>query len=391
MASFITFLKETTGINEINQIEAKLPDTTLTFHNTVKAFMKTKQKEPELLQLLPSIYRLYVVYYPTLSTRTVKLSEIRKIIKEHQSEDVFKKSKYSQYFNITQEESKGMKDKYNKQLSEHNNNKFQINKDDLLTKIRDLIVIQSKQNTYDLWLLLLLVGGMRPHEAFTNIVKPVKGKPAYISISNLAKKRNDPEFSVERPIILLTGREFITKLKRLREAFKDKVSITAEGKLSSDKQAQLNKRVLMYFPEFKEIRQSSSMLRKIYATLAFEIYGDKSKQNFNSFITATLGHDGAETSFSYSYINLETEQKDMAQDIKDELKQIRKDEKKEVKEAKEALNQPKLSRKAPKDQKIIVLEELYKHNTAITNTKLRVLSGYGSRIINEFLTTKRNL
>jgi hypothetical protein len=72
------------------------------------------------------------------------------------------------------------------------------------------------------------------------------------------------------------------------------------------------------------------MLRKIYADMAWDTYGDKKYESKQTFVSEILGHDGLLTSFSYTTINVdnpegmnESNPKDMNDiDIKNKFKEL---------------------------------------------------------------------
>ena len=73
--------------------------------------------------------------------------------------------------------------------------------------------------------------------------------------------------------------------------------------MASDKLNTLNKTVVKHFPWLKDSRNKASMLRKIYADLAWDQYKNK-YTNKQVFISEVLGHSSLSTSFSYTTVNV---------------------------------------------------------------------------------------
>ena len=147
--------------------------------------------------------------------------------------------------------------------------------------------------------------GSRPIEVFTSkfsACNKTKGDPNnYICISNIAKKK-DKEKIVKRPILSfdanITSRKLIKFINKIRS---DVVSPLVDGQLSPSITRALTRTMEKEFIFAKEQKNKSSMLRKIYAELAWVEFGKGI--NKNVYIQDLLGHANLNTSFSYSFVD----------------------------------------------------------------------------------------
>jgi integrase len=375
--TFINFLESVESNPTTDRINAKLikyyPN--LTIKKVFKSVFDTKLPVKTSLMLLPRIFKVLDILYPNRGTLSGVLSAIRKKIKETQPESVYTKSKLDTYFNMNEADRLQKITKYQETIANKNSDLIQIDKTQLLKKIEEL---KTSKNVYSIGVLLMLNYGGRPMDLFKNTVELIPNKPNHIKISNLAKDTKGDK-SVVRPIINLTADDFVNRLKGFRKYFANKTIYEEDRKLSSHINAELSKATKKAFPDLIG-SQTSSMLRKYYCVLAYEIYADKKKENFNLFIKKILGHESSATSFSYSTVNLNDEPEQEAKDEQDE----KTPETPQVNQTYE-----KLSRLAPIAEKMALLDKIYRdNNNSITNVELRKLSGMGSRIVNDFLSSR---
>jgi hypothetical protein len=348
---------------------------TIPLLDVVKDLVAKKHSEKTFLEMLQLAFPMLNVYYPNRASLSVKLSEIRKVIKANQPAEAYKKSTHDEFFNLPETERNELKTNYANKVIERNQDLIQIDPSQIMEK---LATIKDSVKPYEQGVLLMVCSGMRPIELFKNIVEPID--TTYANFSNLAKKRGKTEFTVKRPILLLTTNEFITKLAQFKEYFANKVIFEENGRLSANIITHLNKYTRKIFPNIGEEGQASSMLRKYYAVLSYEMFADKKKTNFNVWIKNVLGHDDLNTSFAYSTINLSPEEKEE-----------RDEEKREIVD-----NSPlairvyqKLPRMAPEADKMKLLLKIYNDfGGSVSNAILRTKSGLGSRIVNSFLMSR---
>ena len=364
------------------------------FHESVLKLYKIKTDHDQALETLPIMYKAYKKLYK-IGTRKQRLSEVRtQAIKPFQSDDLHAQSNYEQYFNLTKKERIKIVEKYKSGIKQKNENKIQIDVEALLQTMNDLIL---SKNRYDKLLALMLATGARPIEIFAkNEFSLVEQKSSWLRVDGLAKKREGQVDWTTRPVVNFTPQLVIDQVASIRRSFGKVIIIDKTGQLAKDKNTTLNLRALLAFPWLKNHSQRSSMLRKLYASLSFKIFADPKYTNFNTWISNVLGHGDMLTSFSYSYINVDdpedikqSEMKVQVQELRAMLQGL------QVKVA-EKLEEPevagrRLGRRASKAEKLELLEEIYAENNSISNSALRKASGMGSKIINEYLKTKKNI
>ena len=273
------------------------------FHNTVKLIFETKASDENVLEILPKFYKVYQYFYSVLNTLKQKLSEIRKVIEKNQSANAYNLSKYDKYFNLNLTERAGLVNTYQAKITAKNKDKIQVDENEIYEKMKKLI---TSKNPYERWIALLLATGARPVGLIEkNKFSLIEDKPAWVRVDNLAKKRDTQKKNwTIRPVVLFEPADVIKAIKKLRSDFKNKVIISHSGKLSSDKNDTLNKTVVAQFPWLKDNPNKSSFLRKLYADLAWKIYGDKKYGSHQTFVAEILGHSGWMTSFSYTTVNV---------------------------------------------------------------------------------------
>lgn len=391
----ITFdtLDETTN-KFFPQFEHKLT-TAPKFHESVQLMFKTKTTERRGLKVLKTLFPFYRHLYENIKTLRQRLSEVRKVIKKHQSPKFYENSKKDIYFNINMDERTDLGNAYRKNIKDKNNDRLQLDINKIYQQMKELAL---SENIYDRIIALMLSLGTRAVELFDmNDFSPIEGKESWVRVDNLAKKKDGQQTWTERPVVLFTVGWVINEVKKIRDEFKNKVVINKKGKLASDKQATLNKRVLHLFPWTKKFRQKSSFFRKMYADMAFTNFGDPKTQNKNQFISSILGHDDANisSSFSYSWVGLSDPKKMDNNQMKNQISELRTmvqllTIKVEAKTSTEVLVETKLPRTTSKKDKLALLEKLYNENPSITNSRMRGISAIGSALVNDFLKTKRN-
>jgi hypothetical protein len=374
------------------------------FHLTVMEMMRARVSDAEGLEVLPKLYTIYTLLYPNLKTRRQKLSEIRKkFILKFQSKKLYQESQKDTYFNIDMGERIELTEAYKTEITEKNKDKFQIDLQDVLSKMQQLIL---SKNVYERGLCLLLAGGQRPIEMFyRNEVVPVKDaaeRPNWVIVKNLAKKRQDEPQETTRPIVMLSAKQFIEELDRFRRHFKGKsVKVvdekTGADKLAADKSSTMNKVALKWFPFLKDLHQQSSLMRKMHIDMSFQMYADTKKTNYNSWVSEKLGHNGLLTSFSYSWVAVRDKEQLKETQMNDKITMLEKKidllvamtEKKTTEEAPYVV-QPHTPKPRESDaEKFERLEKIYAVNPKISNSALRQKSRLGSKVVNSFLVSRK--
>lgn len=367
---------------------------------TGKEFKKkdNEKNHAEGLEALQVMFKQYSVFYKKPNSLKQKLTEVRtKSIEKFQSADFYKMSKLDKYFNISNAKRIKIVNDYKEQVRKKNKNKIQVDVKHIVDMTTHLI--QSK-NVYDRLISLMICTGARPIEIFDkNEFELIPDRPAWIKVLNLAKKRDTQEKQYAiRPVIILPPQAVIDELRNIRNHFKKKhaVIIDKSGGLAKDKSQTLNKQVVKHFPDLvKNIHQKSSILRKVYADLSYKNFADKTKTNFNTWVADVLGHGDLLTSFSYSYVNVRDPNQVRDDEFKTQLEELRgKLDLLLVGGLKTPTNEKKIERKrlprrALKADKLKFLDEIWNENKKITNIELRKQAGMGSKIVNDFLKSKK--
>lgn len=360
------------------------------FMHAIQIDLMKRQPAGIILHKLPIWYSVLKSIYPNLNTLSMKLSNVRKWIKENQLPDVYEKSTQSKYFNLSKEQRMEKIDKYKAYVRERNMDKIQVSLEAMLDRQQELLL---STNVYDIVLACMMASGTRPVEIFDkNQFEQIDEKPSWIRVLNIAKKRDTQDnHQTTRPVIGLTPQAFISLVNIIRNTFKDKVVISTNGTLASDKNTTLNKRFAFRFPEFANETNKSSLLRKIYGNMSYELHADRTKINLNTWLSSVLGHDVKDlsTSFSYSFVNITKKQNQNVDDLKAELEHL-----------KAILESGKITHsviqpvyqigREPAESKYVRLERIIQEYPSITNHELRKRSGVGSVIVNRYLKLRQN-
>ena len=360
------------------------------FHKAIIILFKTKATDKQCLEALPIIFDKYKIMYPRITTLRKKLSQVRtQSIKPNQSANVFRKSKTDEFFNIDYEERIAIANESKQRVFDANEKKIQVDVNEITSKMNKLIL---SGNRYDRLIALMLSIGARPIEIFDkNTFEMVEGKgyKSWIRVNNLAKKREGQKDWTIRPVVGLPREFVVREIMSIRKSFKNTIIINSDGELAKDKAATLNKRVLKHFPWLKDVPQKSSFLRKIYADLSYKNFANRNSVNFNTWISRVLGHGDLLTSFSYSYVNVSDPEELKVNAFQTQLAELR--AKIDLALKIQTDNKPKAKphRLAPRTTKMAVLDALYNDNPRITNAQMRKQSGMGSKLVNEFMKSKK--
>jgi hypothetical protein len=404
-SKFISDVKKIKDLDETNlnnAIEKHYSEMTKN-NNTLGAKMMTiakhiatlKYSETTYLNNLKELLRMLKIAYPNIYSLRAKLSEIRtKVIKPSQTENIYKKSMLDSYFNIEKEDRDKVSGDYKKKIKASNRDRIQLNQRDIFEKMKTLILSNS---TYDRAIALMLSIGARPVELFAMNEYSLAKKPGWIRVDNIAKKResqkNRGETYTDRPTIIFSPQFVIDNVAKLRKSMGD--VLNTEGKLKTNINNTLNKHVIRAFPflSSEDIHNKATFLRKIYADLSYKLYANRDKVNYNAWISDVLGHSKSSdlTSFSYSYVNVKgSDDSETLEELRQKVEEVREAVKNINENPNEYARQAKnralaMSRPA----KWALLEEIYALNPTISHDKLRAAARAGSRIVSEFLRSKR--
>lgn len=267
------------------------------FHDDVIKYVKDKRVSDRVIEKnLKSLFNAYKILFPPVNTLLKRLNDIRTIIKEKRSEDLYRKSTYDSHFNISHEEKKKRVDEYNKKNVDMNKNPIHIDFDNLRDTLKELV---DDKHVYKRGIGLLIASGLRPVELMCKAEFKIDNENKNnVIVGNLAKKRKGMPDSRTRPIIGLTPKQFINEVK----IFRDDVG-------NPDCKAERVARGLQraFNKEFPDLSKKGRYLfsRKLYSELAFQLYAPKNlKNNKPLYLSEILGHreGDVQTAQSYSWI-----------------------------------------------------------------------------------------
>ena len=228
----------------------------------------------------------------------------------------------------------------------------------------------------DLFIFLQLCVGSRFGELlhYSNFEK-VDDKTMVKQIGIL-KGKNEEVRSVTKPVLFITPTKFLAEFKRLR-------TLLAAEKIDNNDliQKRVNRRLKKLFHD----DTSSHDLRKIYADVAFKVYGKKEKDT--AYIAHVLGHaeGSVQVSTSYLTVNIDLTNEDKTDIIERRIPTFE--------EVKHIVEVPRnINRRDGKamDRLLLTISALKANEEKITARKLKDF-GYGQRVILEYMNNKENM
>jgi len=356
-----------------------------------------KYQVDDLRAIFPKLNTILTALYPNKITRNIYFSKIRKPISNKYGLNSEEYKVSQDLIKITKAEKKAITEDYNIKVKEKNRDRQVFYTEDVLEVMYKML---AANHWADQALGLLICCGARPIELLVkNKYAPVGDAEMWVHIENLAKKRGDKQDdTVNRPLIHLNCAEFIERVNKVRndEDFKSKKALDKHGHLSQNVD-----KILNYHLEKYEIfaNDNASILRKVYANLAYSLYADPIKTNLNVFLSDTLGHDRSDiaTASSYSTVVVvpRAKERDNAQIINaiDELRGTARAIREDVDELKDEMKEPEIIRPPVQmnrtDEEIKellrqTLTQMQANNVNITNVNLRKYSRLGSKQVNKY-------
>jgi len=269
------------------------------FIKHIKDRFRTKLTETEFKSDIKNYYDILRKRYPNNRSLSVKLSEIRKVIKANQDPELYKLSTYDIYFNLPRDDRNKIKSDYKKSVEKKNMEQLNIKYKSIKSLIKEL---KTSNKLYDKVILLLIASGIRPIEIF---ISKFKRKTKYkLQIEDLAKKRGKKS-KVIKPLNFMTSDEFITMLNDVKKniASVENKDPIKNNILNKNIHYKINRKIIELF-DIPLTQNKSSFLRKLYSVISYKHYNKRKNINFNLYLKTVLGHDDLLTSFSYSTINL---------------------------------------------------------------------------------------
>ena len=84
------------------------------FIKTIKEIFATKTTDAKVIEALRTIFPLFQVLFPVVKTLSQRLSDVRKVIKKHQSAEAYQRSQHDDVFNQSSEVRGNIIKKYKK-------------------------------------------------------------------------------------------------------------------------------------------------------------------------------------------------------------------------------------------------------------------------------------
>lgn len=325
----------------------------------------------------------------TYSSRTTFFVDIRKMFTK--GSDYYKKAR--KYLEIGEKEFLKNKRIQKDKVEEKNKNPLEFHYDEMLEYITNNY---DSMNYKKRAIALLLASGSRPIELvyvsgydtvsnpseipYDNLPKNVLSK--IVKVMGIAKRRDDEEITLYRPVINLSAEQFVASVRILKDYLYDLtdgvlVRETPQKTivLNQNIQKAILRQVRIDFPENNVKTQT---LRKFYGVSAYKRYGSYINRNINLFLQQVLGHSEFNLTSSFNYTtakisddntNLEKtplQNEELIQkvtELTDKLNNL------EIKEGKE----PKENKIKTNEERIIdIIDNLKQQKKAVNKKNIRV-------------------
>ena len=262
-----------------------------TFRRTVKKMAETSVFEgDELEYFLENLIELYYRFVGNIATLDYYLSlDIRIPISKRFGKYSEEHNKSIKICRLTRADKKKLeKDAINK-IKEDQKELIEIDTNQTIDIIKFL---NDNDDILYNAVGLLAASGIRPIELFISDITTKKDSNNWIMQSNLAKKRENDDFIVQKPVIGVESNEFVSKFKKVQRELKEKYPnfIGYRGQLLSTINSKLNEVAKKEF-SIPNLYQ----LRKIYAAISYKLYSKDSiigkKPSQSLWISNVLGHN----------------------------------------------------------------------------------------------------
>lgn len=260
------------------------------------------------------IDKIYKNLYTNNSTLDSILSkDVRKPVvrKYKEGSEMHKQSKY--LVKISYNDKKEL-------IKQGADNVYQRNQNRLEFENKDVLEIISKGKTgnfYELGISMLLASGSRPIELFSRSSYTIsKEGDNWITQNYIAKRKEDVDKPVIKPLINYTAVEFIQKLKILREELI--ITFTNiendRGELSSTISAAFNRSMKKLFNYRDNITLYTC--RKLYGKISYEMFSKVNNlygtnPEFHVWLNNVLGHNKKSIEIAANYTNIDLTKYDL--------------------------------------------------------------------------------
>lgn len=266
-------------------------------------------KDKTLKHSFVLIDKIYKNLYKNNSTLdSILTKDIRKIVSDKYgvNSEMHKESKYR--VKISYDEKKQLIEQGAKRVYERNQNRLEFDNKEVLEVISKG---KNSGNVYELGISMLLASGSRPIELFSrSSYTPSKEGSNWITQKYVAKRKEDIEKPVIKPLINYTSAEFIDKLKELREELKFVFTDmeNSKGELSSTVSSAFNRNMKRLFNYRENVTLYTC--RKLYGKISYEMFSKVNNlygtnPEFHVWLNNVLGHNVKSIEIAANYTNID--------------------------------------------------------------------------------------
>lgn len=272
---------------------------------------KDKKRFEKILAMINDIYKnLYKNNY-TLDSMFSK--DVRKPILDKygvKSPEYLASKKLAK---ISYKEKGALIEEQKKKVYERNSNRLEFKSDEIMEIIKDNI---NSEDPIRVAIALLISCGSRPIELFerSTYSPDTTHGDNWIRQDYVAKRKQDVDKPLFKPLIYLKADEFVEKVYGMRNDLKKKYNelVGSDGNLKSTLSQAASVIIKMIF-DFRDDITLYTM-RKIYGIVSYELYGKTTSvygknPSYNVWLNNVLGHSKSAfmTSHNYSHVELTKE------------------------------------------------------------------------------------
>lgn len=260
---------------------------------------------------IEEVLKLLNVIYPKLTPNTRTLdsaysTDVRSQFKT--GSDIHKLSK--QLLKISYADKGLILKEDNSRNDKKESNRLEFYDKDIFQIIADNI---NNPDPFRRLVALLLASGSRPIEVVEKssyIVDPED--PQWVRQSDIAKKKGLTHDDAVKPILFITGAQFVSGVDKLRTDLKNKYTnlIGDNGQISTGITSGLSKTAKDIFGN--KVGFTPYSARKIYGSLSYQLYGKSGRHGDNPtlsrWLSAVLGHAKGSISSTNHYSTIEVKQ-----------------------------------------------------------------------------------
>lgn len=263
-------------------------------------------------ELIDKIYKN--LYSNNRTLDSILSKDVRKaVIKRFKIDsDMYKESKYR--VKISYDEKKQLIKENEERVYEKNQNRLEFDNKEVLE-----IISKGKNsaNIYELGISMLLASGSRPIELFSrSSYSKSKEGDNWITQKYVAKRKEDLDKPIIKPLINYTSKEFIDDLHKLRDELK--IIFTDiendRGELSSTVSSAFNRNMKRVFNYRENITLYTC--RKLYGKISYEMFSKVNNlygknPEYHIWLNNVLGHNKKNLDVASNYSNIDLTKYDL--------------------------------------------------------------------------------